>query len=354
MPGEGMCLLKRAAGVFVVITMISVWTGDSGCHGDFPDGPFPPEFPPLSDPIPYDGLAPGKIVFQRIGPPENKYVGAYIFDTRQKRALEMSFFRINDPSVSPDGERIAFTTFTTVPNAEDVYIVNNDATNRLWVSDIEGREQCPSWTFDGKQILFFSIPFGSGSDSAQLYRQSPMVHPADRVLVVDFGKRAPRVHVQGPVSMSSDGKLLVGGDGIWTISGDSAELNLLVPAPGGGKTLYSPAWSPDGKNVAALCVTRDAAGIASVAVVVYAADGTVADTVVTLPASGTREWPGNNSYSLCWSPDGSQIAFTRPDGKEVGAHIYAIGRDHTGLMQVTSAPGVTDRSLSWGGESPIE
>jgi Tol biopolymer transport system component len=131
-------------------------------------------------------------------------------------------------------------------------------------------------------------------------------------------------------------------------------VNLLIPAPGGGKALYSPVWSPDGLNIAVLSVTRAAAGISSVAVVMYAADGTGADTLVTLPASGTTEWRGNNTYSLCWSPDGSQIAFTKPDGKDVGAHIYVIRRDHSGLTQVTSAAGVIDRSLSWGREIEVQ
>ena len=45
---------------------------------------------------------------------------------------------------------------------------------------------------------------------------------------------------------------------------------------------------------------------------------------------------------------GSQIAFTRPDGKDVGTHVYLIRKDRTGLTQVTFADGVTDRGLSWG------
>jgi Tol biopolymer transport system component len=176
----------------------------------------------------------------------------------------------------------------------------------------------------------------------------------DRELIFDSGKRKPGISIRGPSSVSQTGICLLGGDdGIWSISSDGSRANLLIPAPGGGRALYSPAWSPDDLNIAALQVTRDAAGITSVAVVVYAADGTSADTLVSLPASGTTEWPGNNNYSLCWSPDGSQIAFTRPDGKESGAHIYVIGRNRAHLIQVTALPGVIDRSLSWGKELPV-
>jgi len=328
--------------------------GNSGCKGDLPAGPFPAELPTLTDPIPFDSLAPGKIVFQRIGPPENNYIGAYVVDINRKSSTRIASVVVNEPAISPDGSRITFTTLNTVPTGVDVYIMDNDGANHRPVSDIAGQEQSPSWTFDGKQILFLSVPFVSSGDSAQLYRQSPVPNAGDRMLVIDFGKRIPRIHVQGPASADSTGKLMVAGDGIWTISGDSADMNLLIPAPGGGKTFYSPAWSPDGRNIALLSVTRAGASITSVAVVMYAADGTGAETLVTLPASGTREWPGNNIHSLCWSPDGSQIAFTRPDGIDLGAHIYAIRKDRTGLTQVTSAPGVTDRSLSWGAESKVE
>ncbi len=345
---------RLLACMFATFASICISPGIPGCKGDFPSGPFPPEFPMLSDPIPFDQLAPGMLVFQRIGPPGNRYIGAYVVVTGQQRSRGISYVVVNDPSVSPDGIRIAFTTFSTVPTAEDVYVMDYNGTNREWVSDLAAKEQSPSWTFDGRQILFFAVPFASTGDSIQLYRQSPVRYPGDRVLVFDSGKRKPPVHLRGPVSASSTGTLLVAGDGIHTISSDGSEVNLLIPDPGGGKTLYSPAWSPDGQNIAALLVTRDVAGIRSVAVLVYSADGMGADTLVTLLASATSEWPGNNTYSLCWSPGGSQIAFTRPDGGDVGSHIYVIGKDRTGLTQVTFATGVIDRSLSWGKEVDVE
>jgi Tol biopolymer transport system component len=88
-----------------------------------------------------------------------------------------------------------------------------------------------------------------------------------------------------------------------------------------------------------------------IAVVLFDPNGTNADTVVSLSATGNGAWVGqDNEFSLCWSPDGTQIAFTRPDGPQdggVGSHIYVIKTDHTSLRQVTFSPGVTDMSLSW-------
>jgi Tol biopolymer transport system component len=328
--------------------------GISGCGGDFSSGPFPPVFPVLMDPIPYDDLAPGILVFQRVGPVGNSYIGMYAMDTRQKRSLGYSSVKIGEPAISPDGLNIAFTTYTTVPDAEDVYVMDIEGSMRHWITEIHGREESPSWTFDAAKIMFLSVPDSTRSDSVLLYRQSPVPKAGDRELLFDSRKKIPGVRVKGPVSMSPGGTLLVGGGGVWTISSDGSDWHLLIAEPGGGVTLYSPAWSPDGRNIAALAVTRNGDAITSVAVVLYAANGTGADTLVSLPASGRRELPGGNNYSLCWSPDGSQIAFTRPDGQEIGAHIYVINRDRSHLVQVTTTAGVTDRSLSWGREIPVQ
>ena len=55
----------------------------------------------------------------------------------------------------------------------------------------------------------------------------------------------------------------------------------------------------------------------------------------------------DNNISLCWSPDGSKIAFNKPE-YDLCSHIYVINADGTNLVQVTSAAGVTDISVSWG------
>jgi Tol biopolymer transport system component len=167
------------------------------------------------------------------------------------------------------------------------------------------------------------------------------------VVVVDPGKQSLHFGIEGPVSVSSTGKLLCSGGEIHSINGDGTGLNRVVPRRDDNEQLYSAAWSPDGQTFAVLSMRRDTTKILSVAVLLFPAAGGTADTVVSLAASGKTEWSGDNSYSLCWSPDGLQIAFTRPDRQDIGSHIYVIKKDHSGLTQVTFAPGVTDRSLSW-------
>lgn len=318
------------------------------CKKDSPSEPTGPVFPPLADPIPYAQLGQGRLVFERIGPFTNSYSGVYVVDAAQKRSWGISGGDIDGPAVSPDGQSIVYTTGTPYPSqsAYDVFLMSAEGTNPLHLSDQQGQESVPSWTPDGKAIQYISWLFSGGKQSVPLYQQSPVPNAADRSVVFYFDT----VGVPpSPVSVSPAGRLAAAaGGGIRTLNSDGSDVRLITPPLSTGLEVYSPAWAPDGQRIAFLSIVRDANhAIVSVSVVLVAPDGSAADTLVSLPAQGTSQWSGDNSYSLCWSPDGSQIAFTRPDGTPLGSHIYLIRKDHTGLTQVTFAAEVTDRSLSW-------
>ena len=73
---------------------------------------------------------------------------------------------------------------------------------------------------------------------------------------------------------------------------------------------------------------------------------------VSLPPSAMVQagggWSGPNNMSVCWMPDGSRLVFVIPESTLVG-HIWVVRADGTGLAQLTSAPGVYDRSVSCSG-----
>ena len=332
-----------------LIVMVSLMTFISSCKQPDDNEPVIPTFPPLTDAIPYEKLGQGKLVFQRVGPMDNAYSGIYVVDITQQKAWGISNGDLDGPAVSPDGQKIVYTSYASEETAYDVYVMGIEGAYRERVSNIRGQEHIPCWTPGGNKILFLAIHFDSFMTG--IYRQSPVQDPPDRELVIDFNTLDPVYDPSpqdGSISVSPGGNIAVSSYyGIFTFDPDGSNRAYIIES-----TLdlhhYSAAWSPDGNQLAVLEIQWDQNAIQSLAVVLHAPDGIDPDTLVSMPASGNQMWLGDRSYSLCWSPDGFQIAFTRPDGQDVGSHIYTIKNDGTGLTQVTSASGITDRSLSWG------
>lgn len=312
--------------------------GNPGCKEESPSEPGVSTLPALTDPIPIDRLGEGKLVFERV--PFGEVNGIiYVVDVAQQRSWGIDPANrgggVTGPIVSPAGTRIVYAALTSIQTAYDIYIVDVNGANRQRVTDLPSHESYPSWVDDGTQILFY----GSG---VYLYRQSPVPHPTDRVVLIDFGTfDLQDLSAPGePVSASSNGNLLVPKRGAYVTDADGSNpVHVILPFL--NERLFSPAWSPDGLNIAAGVVRGGGTADVSIAIVKYEADGTGPDTLVTLRGDGGA-YP-----SLCWSPDGSQIAFTNSDSTDLGGHIYLIRRDRTGLTQVTFGTGVTDRSLSW-------
>lgn len=310
--------------------------------------PYFSALPPFNDPVPYITLGQGTLVFYRIGPPGNAYSGLYIIDIEHDSCYNIDCGFINAPSVSPNGEMIACSKWGTDQTAWDIYLMDIDGTNQRDITNLVGNECTPSWTFDCAQLLFSLDCFYTTSNFIlALYRQSPVPDPDDRVQIIDYVLiDPPSVNNQiGSVSSSVTGRLLVLLSGLYTFDADGSNMHLILPSDeNSDHFVYSPAWSPDGSKIAVLSYKRNS----DIAVVLFDSDGTNPDTIVSLSATGTCDWLGHdNQISLCWSPDGNQLAFTRPDGLEVGSHIYIIGKDGTGLQQVTFEEGVTDFSISW-------
>jgi len=333
-------LIRSVAIFYIVAEAIVIGVG---CNKQATSPPNLPSFPPLVDPIPFSELGSGKLVFERIGPVDNNYRGVYVVDIDHQRSwgIDSGFVVYDGPAVSPDGQKIAYTSNN--PEGYNVFIMNIDGTGSQLVSDIDGIAESPSWTPDSKKIVFYSY---LNAPSIPVYCQSPVPNPPDRTAIIDFYKlNPPYVYWPfDPVSISSNGKMVVLADYIWTFDSDGSNIRHF------DQYFHSPSWSPDGNSLAGLLVTSDSRfNITSVSVVLFDSVGAEPKTLFSLSATGTLNfWEGvSNQYSLCWSPDGSKIAFIRPDGVEYGAHIYVINRDGTGLTQVTTAGGVTDMSLSW-------
>ena len=305
-----------------------------------------PPLPHLTDTIPYEKLGQGKLVFERIGPMDNNYSGVYVIDIDNQSSWGIGSGVFHAPAVSPDGQKIAFVRSAGSDSWHDVHIMDIDGSNMQNVTFMEGQDRSPSWTPDSSQILFWVDLFGNGEPP--LYRQSPVPNPVDRTLIKKFTIEDTKLwNLEGPFSVSQNLKLafvalFVPPQGIYTMDIDGSNL-MKIASKGSSQPglFYSPAWSPDGQKIAYLLYGN------GLELFVMDADGSNPSSLAYFETNATGMWSGQNDISVCWSPDGSKIAFNKKEEGELISHIYIINSDGSGLTQVTFAEGVTDRSISW-------
>lgn len=152
---------------------------------------------------------------------------------------------------SPDGKRIAFTSQRD--GNDEIYVINADGTRPVRLTNNPARDVYPSWSVDGNSILFSSLR----GDPVKGLNWQLYVMSADgthlKSLTGDFAtshsyaRYSPdgtRV-ADAEVHYSQDGSSGVGGINILSLTGKG---KFQLPYSG---TFDSPAWSPDGKYVAA-------------------------------------------------------------------------------------------------------
>jgi serine/threonine protein kinase len=114
----------------------------------------------------------------------------------QSQALTLGSRQGMDLDLSPDGERIVYTTVAGAH--EDLAILNSDGSGEpLWLTDDEFKDRGPRWSPDGKRIAFYSTRSGNFE--------------------------------------------------IWLINADGTGLRQLTES--GADKAFTPLWSPDGRRL---------------------------------------------------------------------------------------------------------
>jgi Tol biopolymer transport system component len=230
-----------------------------------------------------------------------------------------------DPSLSPDGTKVAFARVDSANCAGCEHVI--------WIMNLDGsgavsiplpsqklnpilQDDRPSFSPDGMHLVFARWN-SAVSDEAFLYVAS-VAGTGATSLKVNGGDAA-----WGPTGIAFDGP-----KGVEMMAADGSDLRA-VP---GTKKLGSgvPAWSNDGR----LALLEYEQGFS-----------------ILLPATGKRlALPGLRAPQfappgLAWSPDGSRLAFTAvaTDG---AADVWTIAVDGTGLTRVTHDLDVSG-ALSW-------
>ncbi len=167
----------------------------------------------------------------------------------------------------------------------DICVMNPDGTGMTNLTNHPSADLSPVWSPDGSQIAFTS----------------------DR---------------------DSDWDLGVSNVEVYVMNADGSGLTNLTGSPGHDG---SPAWSPDGSQIA---FSSDRAGTGDI--YVMNADGSGVTRLTNDPAD--EAW-------LDWSPDGTQIAFTREwQGSQ---EVYVMNADGSGQANLTNNEPAFDLKPSW-------
>ncbi|HEY1719034.1 MAG TPA: DPP IV N-terminal domain-containing protein [Verrucomicrobiae bacterium] len=203
--------------------------------------------------------------------------GIYIYDlTQHTNSLVMTNVESGaEPSVSPDGSKIAFVKYGDGRKSAQIYMANVDGSNLKQLTDGEYYNWTPRWSPDGKQLVFETTR-----------NDNPDNH------VKNGGYRDIYV-------MDTDGQ---------------NQINLTTNSYG-----HHPSWSPDGKSIAYMVHGN---------VFVMRADGSDKQNI----SKGTTR-----DSEPFWSPDGQWIAFTRtaPAPDSAAMDIWIMKSDGTEQSQLT-------------------
>jgi len=236
--------------------------------------------------------------------------------------------QVKDAAISPDGKYVAFVNLDSGGRSVWVYQTATGSTAQIVPNNIGQWPWGARLTFspDGNYIYYENLDSAEGTGLYGLYRV-PMVGGAPRKLITD---------VDSAVTFSPDGKRLA----FMRNSNQRVEAALMIADSDGtneravavrkrenGFTFEAPAWSPDGKLIAAAIGHGDSEGRQQIEVV---AVDTGRETSV-----GTQTWWFLGRMG--WLPDGRGLVFVaRENTSSANAQIWQVDFPGGGVRRVTN------------------
>ena len=216
-----------------------------------------------------------------------------------------------DHSVSvpePDSRIIAFSSDSGVSRGLSIYLMHADGTQKVRLTGDGAFDQFPTWSPDGRSIVFDSDrPGGStiwaidadGSNARGLANGYGGRWSPDGTRLIYTGKTASGVYV------------------VYIANADGSSPVRLTTNPAGE---VRPAWSPDGKKIVFSAYPE-----ADINLYVINADGT-----------GQTQLTRTTGFSeaAVWSPDGTRIAFEHGEPNQLAA-VHVMNADGTNERTLT-------------------
>lgn len=210
------------------------------------------------------------------------------------------------------------------PADTDIYVMNADGSERTRLTDSELMEDGPVWSPDGKKIAFVR---GEGDLATGILLESSdtYVMNADGTALTKLAD-----DTGGSIAWSPDGKQMVfspGGD-IYVMNADGTDRTRLVANIGASSSFD---WSPDGKKIAFSTAVDP-----GTAPGIYVMNANGSNLSRLRPTELTPGVYSGSYYSPAWSPDGKQIAYVKEDEEGIDT-IYVMDiADDTAEIQVTN------------------
>ncbi len=253
-----------------------------------------------------------------------------------------------DPSYSPDGKTIAFTSQRS--GGPEIYTMNADGTNVTRLTNAIGEDRANGWSPDGRTIYFNSARDGN----IEIYKMN--VDGSDQTRLTFNDVNDPATPVNDTIDVfpnaSPDGRKIVFGSSrngvdeeLYTMNPDGSDVTRLTDSPSVDR---SPNWSPDGKEIV-WWSQRDfnPGSTTSRNPEIYKmnADGTGVTRLTDSandPATPANE---GNDLNPAWSPDGTKIVFNSSRSGDA-SEIYTMNADGSDVTRLTNAVSV-DEFCDW-------
>jgi TolB protein len=261
-----------------------------------------------------ESLAGTKIVFvsNRTGAKE---IWQMDYDGQNQRPVTKYGSISTTPAVSPDGTRVAFTSY--VRSQPEILIHSLETARRLpFFNQNASMSATPSFSPDGKQVVFSSTLAGG---YAQIYIANANGSNLKRLTYSRFVEVEPKINPK----TASEIVFVSGRSGPQQIYKMNIEGTDIVRLTTGEGEASNPAWHPDGQHIAFSWTRGFEPGNFNVFVMNVA----TREFVQLTHGAGRNENP-------TWAPDGRHIVFASKRGGRT--NIYTMLADGTQVNQLTS------------------
>lgn len=218
------------------------------------------------------------------------------------------------PSASPDGRRVAFTSYASGYPA--IYMFSLDTGRKLpFYNQRASMNAFVSFTPDSKQIVFSST---AGGGPPQLYMANVDGSNLHRITSSGSIEVEPKINPKtGAEMVEVSGRS--GFPQIYRMNMEGADVQRLSAGTG---EATNPAWNPDGDHIA-FAWTR---GFEPGNYNIFVMDVSSRETIQLTNNEGRNENP-------CWAPDGAHIVYASKRGRE--SQIWVMNADGTGKHPLT-------------------